>query len=154
MPMWIVRQEVVMIRHRLTDEQWSAVSAFIPVSTARTGRPARDPREMLDGILWILNTGAAWRDLPDSFGPWETVYYYFALWQRNGVFTRVLEALQVKLDADGKLDWSAWCVDGTSIRASRAAGGAAKKASIRTNWNLRITRWDTAGAASEPKSTS
>jgi transposase len=140
-----------MIRHRLTDEQWNVVRSHIPVSTARTGRPARDPREMLDGILWVLVTGAAWRDLPEALGPWETVYYYFALWQRTGVFFRVVEALQVKLDEAGKLDWSAWCVDGTSIRASRAAGGAAQKVSIRTSWNLLITPWATAAAGSAPK---
>jgi len=143
-----------MIRHRLTDEQWFVVSPFIPVSTARTGRPSRDPREMLDGILWILNSGAAWRDLPDAFGPWETVYYYFASWQRTGVFEHILQALQVKLDENGKIDWSAWCVDGTSIRASRAAGGASKKVSIRTSWNLTITPWDTAAAGSAARFTS
>lgn len=136
-----------MIRHRLTDEQWLSVSSFIPQSTARTGRPARDRRDMLDGILWVLATGAAWRDLPDAFGPWETVYYYFASWQKSGVFERIIQALQVRLDASGKLDWSSWCVDGTNIRASRAAGGASQKVSIRTSWNLRITRWDTAEAA-------
>lgn len=142
-----------MIRHRLTDEQWQLVSSFIPRSTARTGRPARDPRDMLDGILWVLVTGAAWRDLPDVFGPWETVYYYFALWQRTGLFERILQALQASLDEAGQLDWSAWCVDGTSIRASRAAGGAAQKVSIRTSWNLSITPLATVAADSAPKCT-
>lgn len=133
-----------MIRYRLTDEQWQTVSPFIPVSNARTGRPAKDPGLMLDGILWVLVTGAAWRDLPESFGPWENIYSYFARWQRNGAFARILEALQVKLDENGKLDWSAWCVDGTSIRASRAAGGASQKVFLRTSWNLSITHQATA----------
>jgi transposase len=144
-------KEVVMVRHRLTEEQWNRVRPHIPVSTARTGRPARDPRQMLDGILWVLVTGAAWRDLPEAFGPWETVYYYFALWQRTGVFFRIVEALQVQLDEAGKLDWSAWCVDGTSIRASRAAGGASQKVSIRTSWNLKITPWAIPVADSAPR---
>ena len=143
-----------MVRHGLTDEQWEIVRPFIPVSTARTGRPTRDPREMLDGILWVLVTGAAWRDVPEVFGPWETVYLYFARWQRESIFQRIVQALQVKLDEAGKLDWSAWCVDGTSIRASRSAGGAAKKVSIRTSANLKITPWATAAAVSEPKCTS
>ena len=142
-----------MGRHQLTDEQWEAVESLIPRKEARTGRPPEDRREMLDGILWVLVTGAAWRDLPEALGPWETVYYYFALWQRTGVFARIIEALQVKLDEKGKLDWSAWCVDGTSIRASRAAGGAAQKVSIRTSRSLRITPWATAAAASAPRST-
>lgn len=142
-----------MIRHRLTDEQWELVRPHIPLSNARTGRPPRDPREMLDAILWILVTGAPWRDLPAAFGPWETAYYYFTHWQHKGIFARMVESLQLKLDEDGKLDWSAWCVDGTSVRATRAAGGASKKVASRTSWSLKITPWATAAEASAPKST-
>lgn len=141
-----------MVRHRLTDEQWQSVQSHIPVSTARTGRPARDPRQMLDGILWVLVTGAAWRDLPEHrFGAWETVYYYFAKWQRDGVFQNILQALQIKLDQNGKLDWSAWCVDGTNVRATRAAGGASKKVSTRTSRNLSTTHWAIPAVDSEQK---
>lgn len=141
-----------MVRHRLTDEQWELVAPHIPVSTARTGRPARDRRQMLDAVLWVLVTGAAWRDLPaDAFGPWETAYYYFALWQRDGVFLKLVEALQVQLDEDGKLDWSAWCVDGTNVRATRAAGGASQKVSTRTSRSLRITDWAIPAGDSAPK---
>lgn len=141
-----------MVRHRLTDEQWQLVQPHLPVSTARTGRPARDPRLMLDGIFWVLVTGAAWRDLPeDRFGPWETVYYYFARFQREGVFFKVLEALQLKLDENGKIDWSAWSVDGTNVRATRAAGGASQKVSLRTSWNLKTTHWAIPAADSAPK---
>src|ERR1700761_8721099 len=60
-----------MLRHRLTDQQWELVQDLFP-PPARTGRPRRDRREILDGIFWILRTGAPWRDLPEELGPWAT----------------------------------------------------------------------------------
>src|SRR5258708_37193978 len=73
-----------MHRHQLTDEQWVLVEPFVPQKSARTGRPAEDAREMLDGILWTLRTGAPWRDLPERFGPWKTGYDYFSHWRKSG----------------------------------------------------------------------
>src|ERR1700760_4560733 len=118
-----------MKRHALTDEQWEAVKPLIPRRTARTGRLPRDERLMLDGIMWILATGAPWRDLPERFGPWNTVYDYFRNWRKAGVFASIVAALQIKLDQQGYIDWDLWCVDGASVRATRAAGGAGKKVS-------------------------
>jgi transposase len=135
-----------MKRHALTDEQWQMIEPLIPKSKARTGRPARDSRLMLDGIFWILGTGAAWRDLPKRFGPWQTVYHYFRHWRKTGVFAGIIEALQVKLDRNGLIDWDLWCVDGGSVRASRAAGGASKKVSSTTRTNRPTTLWAAAEA--------
>lgn len=135
-----------MKRHELTDEQWKLVEAMIPRSAARTGRPAKDPRLMLDGILWILGTGAPWRDLPERFGSCKTVHRYFSQWRRNGVFAAVIEALQIKLDDRGLIDWELWCVDGANVRASRAAAGADKKVSPGTPTSRRTTRWAAAEA--------
>ena len=118
-----------MKRHALTDEQWLPVDPMIPRGTARTGRPPSDRRLMLDGIFWILSTGAPWRDLPERFGPWQTVYDHFAKWRRSGVFATVLEALQIRLDKAGLIDRELWCVDGANVRATRAAAGADKKVS-------------------------
>lgn len=81
--------------------QRQLVEPMIPRKEARTGRPPMDRRVMLNGILWVLATGAAWRDLPERFGPWQTVYDYFANWRRDGVFAGVMEALQIKLDEEG-----------------------------------------------------
>jgi transposase len=135
-----------MKRHALTDEQWELVWPLIPRKGARTGRPTRDPRQMLDGIFWILATGAPWRDLPERFGPCKTVHRYFSEWRRAGVFDRIIDALQVKLDNKGLIDWELWCVDGASVRATRAAAGAGKKVSSGTPTSPRTTHWAAAEA--------
>ena len=142
-----------MRRHELTDEQWALVEPLIPRSTARTGRPPSDPRLMLNGIFWILHTGAPWRDLPERFGPWQTVYDHFRKWRKAGVFAAVVEALQIKLDKHGLVDWDLWCVDGAHVRASRAAAGAGKKVAGGTRTNRRTTRWAAAEAGLDRSST-
>ena len=131
----------LMKRHELTDEQWELVSPLIRHRKACTGRPPKDPRLMLDGIFWILSTGAPWRDLPERFGSFKTVHGYFSKWRGAGVFAKMIEVLQIKLDADGKIDWELWCVDGAVVRASRAAAGADKKVSPSTRTSLRTTHW-------------
>lgn len=110
----------------LTDEQWDRVEDLIPKSTAKTGRPANDPRKMLDGIFWILSAGTRWRQLDSRFGPHQTVFGYFAKWRRHGVFAKIVERLQVDLDEKGRIDWDLWCVDGSNVRASKSAAGAEK----------------------------
>ena len=147
-----------MNRHELTDEQWELIQPLIPGSTARTGRPPNDPRLMLNGILWILGTGAAWRDLPERFGPFQSVHRYLSTWRKNGVFASILESLQIKLDNRGLIDWDLWCVDGSSVRAARAAAGACKKVASRAAasgipMSPRTTRWAAAAAGLEPNST-
>ena len=133
-------------RHELLEEQWQLVDPLIPASTAKTGRPPKDRRLMLNGIFWILSTGAAWRDLPERFGPWQTVYDHFAKWRRDGVFARIIEKLQVKLDDQGLIDWDLWCVDGAVVRAARAAAGAYKKVPPATRTSRKTTHWAAAAA--------
>lgn len=135
-----------MKRHALTDEQWELVEPFFPKSTAKTGRPARDRRTLLDAAFWVLATGAAWRDLPERFGPWQSAYHHFNRWRKTGVFARVIEALQIRLDKEGLIDWDLWCVDGASVRASRAAAGATKKVSKPGRTSPTTTRWAAAEA--------
>ena len=142
-----------MRRHELTDEQWSAVEPLIPRSNARTGRPPRCTRLMLNGIFWVLGTGAPWRDLPERFGPWQTVYDHFRRWRQSGVFAAIIEALQVKLDNKGYIDWELWCVDGSSVRAARAAAGADKKVSPVMPTSPPTTRWAAAEAGLDRSST-
>jgi len=142
-----------MKRHELTDEQWELVHPILPQRTATTGRTPRDPRVMLNGIFWNLRTGAPWRDLPERFGPWQTVYDHFANWRKDGTYDCILEMLQIRLDRDGKIDWDLWCIDGSSVRASRAAAGAGKKVSCVTRRSRRTTLWAAREADSRASST-
>jgi transposase len=111
-------------RHELTDEQWARIAPLLPPQKPRTGRPAEDHRRILNGMLWIHATGAPWRDLPERYGPWQTVATRFYRWGRTGGWDRILAALQQEGDAAGQLDWSAHYVDGTVIRAHQHAAGA------------------------------
>ena len=142
-----------MKRHELIDEQWALIEPFVPPSAAHTGRPPRDRRTLLNGILWILHTGAPWRDLPERFGPWQTVYHHFAKWRREGIFAEIVDALQIRLDDRGLIDWDLWCIDGANVRAARAAAGADKKVSRRTPTNRRTTLWAAAEAGLDRSST-
>ena len=142
-----------MKRHELSDQEWAAVEPLIPNEPAKTGRKRRPVQEMLNGILWILRTGAPWRDLPERFGPWQTVYDYYSRWRRDGVFDRILAKLQIRLDAEGHVDWDLWCVDGSNVRAARAAGGADKKVAAATRTSQPTTHWAAAAADSGRNST-
>jgi len=139
-------------RHDLTDEQYAKLLPLLPPERPATGRPNKDHRTVLNGILWRLRTGAPWRDLPGRYGPWQTVYSRFRRWQRAGVWARVLAALQAAADAEGRLDWSLHFVDGTTVRAHPHAAGAPKKGGPPAS---RPTTPSAArGAASRPRSTS
>jgi transposase len=82
---------------------------------------------MVDGILWRLRTGSPWRDLPEEFGPWVTVYKHFDKWNSDGTLEKIKQTLLRHIvDADG-VDTDLWCVDGTVVRAARCAGGGGKK---------------------------
>lgn len=112
-------------RHGLTDEQWTALEPLLPKPN-RMGRPRRDAREMMDSHMWLLRTGAPWRDLPDWFGPWQTSYTRFCEWRDSGVLDRIVEKLLVLLADADEIDWELWCIDGSSIRAARCAAGGGK----------------------------
>ena len=114
-----------MVRHRLTDQQWELVQDLFP-PPARTGRPRRDRREILDGILWILRTGAPWRDLPEELGPWATAWDLFDTWNDDGTLDAILSRLRAAGIDAGLVDRELWCVDGTVVRAARCAGGGGK----------------------------
>jgi transposase len=136
-------------RHELTDEQWARLAPLLPPQKAATGRPARDHRQMLNAMLWLHATGAQWRDLPERSGPWQSVATRFYRWVAQGVWQRVLAALQRQAEAAGQLDWSAHFVDRTSIRAHQHAAGAQ-----RAKGGLLSRRSAGVGAASAPSSTS
>ena len=111
-------------RDELTNEQWARLRPLLPAQRPPRGRPARDHRTVLSGMLWVLRTGAPWRDLPERFGPWSTVWSRFRRWTAAGVWQRILRALQRTADRDGRLDWGTHYVDATVVRAHQHAAGA------------------------------
>lgn len=113
-------------RHELSDEQWERLRPFLPPQKARTGRPANDHRMMVNGMVWIARTGAPWRDLPERYGKWPSVYSRFQRWRKAGVWDRIWSELQRQDDAAGKVDWEIHFVDGTIVRAHQHAAGAKK----------------------------
>ena len=115
-----------MVRHRLQDNEWQAIEDLFP-KPARTGRPPTDARAAVDGILWILRTGAAWRDLPKEFPPWKTVWHLFDKWNGEGLLDALLKQLRAIQVDIGKIDEELWCVDGSIVRAARCAAGGGKK---------------------------
>ncbi len=113
-----------MRRHELTDDQWERLGPLLPPQRPATGRLATDHRTIINGILWVLKTGAPWRDLPERFGPWQTVYSRFRRWQHAGIWDRILADLQRAQDAAGQLDWTVHFIDSTIVRAHQHAAGA------------------------------
>jgi transposase len=115
-----------MTRGDLSNQQWERLHSLLPPQKPKTGRPAHDHRTLLNGILWILRTGAPWRDLPERYGPWRTVASRFYRWRKVGLFQRILDALKPQADAAGQLNWVLHCVDSTIIRAHQHAAGQKK----------------------------
>ena len=113
-----------MNRHELTHRQWERLQPLLPPQKPHTGRPATDHRRILNGILWIIRTGAPWRDLPERYGCWSTIASRFYRWRKAGLWTRLCAAVQQRADAAGQLDWDIHYVDGTIIRAHQHAAGA------------------------------
>jgi transposase len=115
-----------MVMGDLTDEQWEAIRRFVPGrertrTSPQGGRPWRDPRDVLNGVLWVLRTGAAWADLPRRYPPYQTCHRRFQQWEREGVLDRMLRALAEHLRAVGKLDLTEAYIDGTHAGAKRGA---------------------------------
>ncbi|MFC8704018.1 IS5 family transposase [Streptomyces anulatus] len=111
-----------MGRGDLSDAEWERLRPFLPVSNGRCGR-WRDHRQVIDGILHRVRTGAQWRDLPEGFGPWKTVYERHRLWSADGTWERLLQQVQATADAAGEIDWDI-SVDSTIVRAHQHADGA------------------------------
>ena len=118
-----------MHRHELTDAQYAHLEPLLPDPRhhGQAGRPWLPHRIVINGILWILRTGAPWRDLPDRYGKWNSVYTRFKNWRRDGTWTRVFATLLDERDDAGQIDHELWCIDGTITRAARCAGGALRQ---------------------------
>ena len=124
-----------MSRHNLTDREWKSIRVFLPAErSGRAGRPWKPHRQVINGIIFVLRTGIAWEDLPAEFGKYKTVYNRFRRWVKSGLWQRIFEKLIARLHGDGEIDFEIWCVDGTVVRAHKAAAGA-KKGKLTTEEN-------------------
>ena len=104
----------------LTDAQWERIAELMPSSQGRVGRPFRDHRQVIEGIVYRFRTGVAWRDLPASFGPWQTVWKRHHRFSLDGTWDKILTRLVAEADAAGEIDWPV-SIDSTINRAHQHA---------------------------------
>ncbi|MGW3954329.1 IS5 family transposase, partial [Streptomyces sp. NPDC004752] len=102
-------------RGALTNAEWERLEPFLPRGGTRGGRWS-DHRRVIDGVLFRVRTGVQWRDLPERFGPWQTVYKRHRRWSADGTWERLLARVQAEQDAVGGIDWDV-SVDSTTVRA-------------------------------------
>lgn len=127
----------------LTDEQWQAIEPHLP-EDERTppgkqgGRPWADARQVMDGVLWVMRTGAPWADLPRRFPPHTTCHRRFQRWVNDGVLPKVLAALRRDLEKRGGVEDVEGFIDGTYVPAKKGgpASAAAARGTRRNSWRL------------------
>jgi len=107
-----------MDRLVLSDDQWARISGLIIGRPDQRGSTGRDNRMFLEGVLWIVRTGSPWRDLPEVFGDWNSVFRRFSRWSQKGVWHRVFETLSDDPDFEYLI------IDSTIVRAHQHASGA------------------------------
>lgn len=108
-------------RYELSDYEWSVISHLLPQKAPNTqGRPQKDNREMFNAIIWLARSGAAWRDLPERYGSWETVYSKFRKWLDDGVIDNIFRVLSIDAELENL------SLDSTIVRAHQHCAGAKK----------------------------
>ena len=112
--------ETSLARDLMSDEEWAFFARFIQAIRAPNGRKPGNHRRVLDGIFWIARTGAPWRDLPEEFGKWSTVYRQFRRWTLAGLWEEIMEAL----NDSGAVPDALQMIDSTVVRAHHQAAGA------------------------------
>ena len=117
----------LMTRLILSEQMWVKLSPLLPAETGRRSRPAKSNRMMIEGILWRLRCGAPWRDMPEAFGPWSSVYNRFKRWSQAGIWQRVFSLIQGDVDNE----WN--FIDSTIVKAHQHASGEKKRHRPR-NW--------------------
>ena len=127
-----------MSRYDLTDFEWCVIAPLLP--NKPRGVPRVDDRRVLNGIFWVLRSGAPWRDLPERYGPRTTCYNRFVRWRKAGVWDRLMDAITAAYDGDIQM------IDSTSIRAHQQAATAKR--------GVQITVSVDHAADSRPRSTS
>ena len=117
--------EVALNRLILSDEQWERVAPHLPGKVGDPGRSAADNRMFLEAVLWVARVGGPWRDLPQAFGNWNSVFQRFRRWALKGVFDRLFKVLS------GDPDFEYALIDGTIVRVHQHGTGAKEGLKIR-----------------------
>ncbi len=125
-----------MRRHEITDDRWDRIKDLLPGREGDPGVTAKDNRLFINAVLWIAKTGAPWRDLPERFGNWNSIWRRFDRWSSKGVWEHIFRELQ-----DPDVEWL--LLDSTVIRAHQHAAGAKKgfRGRTRTRGLGPISRW-------------
>jgi len=108
-------------RYELTDQEWEQIALLLPPeNTGKPGRPSKDNRLMLNAMIWLARSGAAWRDLPERYGPWTSVYSRFRKWIEDGILDNIFRVLSLEAEL-GDLS-----IDATIVQAHQHSAGAKK----------------------------
>lgn len=110
----VVGESVLVARREISDETWAVIGPLFPEAKS-TGRSPVDPRRVVEAAAWRYRTGSPWREIPERFGSWNTIYKNFSRWASQGVWARVLETVQSLTHQRGELDWVA-SIDSTIVR--------------------------------------
>jgi transposase len=127
----------------LTDEQWAVVEPLLPKPAKRAdgkGRPRVDNRAILNGILWVMRTGAPWHDMPNRYPPYQTCHRRFQEWVKTGAFETILRKLVQDVKERGDLDLTECFIDGTFVMAKKGAQGWEKPsgARVQSSWQWQM----------------
>ena len=111
-------------RYEITDEQWERIKGMLPPEqpkSGKRGRPSKsDNRSKLNGILWIAKSGAPWRELPERYGSWQTIYSCFRKWKNLGIFETIFHEMSADADMENV------SIDSTSCKVHQSANGGKK----------------------------
>ena len=106
------------VNYDIADEQWKRIQPLLPPEyTGKKGRPRKDNRIMLNGMLWVNHSGAQWRQLPERYGPWQSVYARFAKWRDDGILEAVFSELSQEADAENL------SIDSTCVKVHESSNG-------------------------------
>lgn len=143
---------------RLSDAQWAKIEPHLPrlPRSQRGGRPWVGHRAVIDGILWVLKTGARWRDLPNEYPSPATCWRRLKRLDEDGTWERIWRAFLAELDAQGRLQWETAFIDGTFAAAKKGAPtsglpGAGKVQSAWYWWSVKVFLWEYASPRPRPR---
>lgn len=127
-----------MAKKELTEEQWQKIEPLLPKpkKSRKGGRPPADNRACLEGILWLLRSGARWQDLPKEYPSASTCWRRLHAWEERGLWLKIWRTFLGELDAQGKLDWSETFADGSFAPAKKGGPASARPnaARVRSGW--------------------